>query len=116
MTIRPLRQLTVGCVVLASLGLGAIPSAHAETIDEMVHSTFALESPFWAYLYENGFGYLDADRTFTDGTTACENRKARIPQDEVTSSLQARGYTAEEARAIVLAELDASDSLAHYVC
>ncbi len=35
---------------------------------------------------------------------------------EVMASLRERGYTAEEAKAIVLAELDASDSRAHYVC
>jgi hypothetical protein len=109
-------QLTVACVACLSLGLSTAAMAHAESIDDMVHTTAALESPFWGYLYGNGFGYLDADRAFADGTAACEDRKAGIPPPEVMASLRVRGYTAEEAKAIVLAELDASDSRAHYVC
>ncbi len=36
------------------------PTAAAETgtITEMVETSFAEEMPFWAYLYDNGFGYL----------------------------------------------------------
>ena len=89
--------------------------ASADTIDEMVKGTGALESPFWRSLYENGYGYLDAQRVSNDGKIACANRQAGVPPYQITPLLQSRGYSSEEAWAIVLAE-DAARESAHAVC
>ena len=90
--------------------------AGADTIDQMVHNSGALESPFWSYLYKNGFGYLDAQRVGYDGSIACANRKAGVPPYQVIPLLESRGYTAGEAQGIVLAEESASESQAFPVC
>lgn len=102
-------------VMTAALGLAAAPAAHADTITEMVKNTGALESPFWAYMYENGFGYLDAARVSNDGKIACVNRKAGVPGDQIAALLQIRDYTAKEATAIVAADRSGSTSV-HSFC
>ena len=104
-----------GYVTVTTLTLITAPMAGADTINEMVENTGALEMPFWSYLYENGFGYLDAQRVSNDGKIACANRKAGVPPDQITPLLALRGYTAEEARGIVLAEQSGQDSI-HSVC
>jgi hypothetical protein len=104
-----------GCVMVATLGLVTAPLAGAETINDMVQNTGALEMPFWAYLYENGYGYLDAQRVSYDGNIACANRKAGVPPYQITPLLESRGYTADEALAIVLAESSGSESV-HTFC
>ena len=100
-----------GCVMVATLGLATAPVAGADTINEMVENTGALEMQFWSYLYENGFGYLDAQRVSNDGKIACANRKASVPPDQIAPSLASRGYTEKEARGIVLAEQSGQDSV-----
>jgi hypothetical protein len=112
----PIRPLAAGCLIAVALGLATAPPAGADTIDEMVHNSGALESPFWSYLYKNGFGYLDAQRVNNDGQIACANRKAGVPPYQVIPLLQARGYTAPEAQGIVLAEERASESQGFPVC
>jgi hypothetical protein len=111
-----MRRLTAACVMVITVGLGAAPLAGADTIDQMVHNSGALESPFWRYLYENGFGYLDAQRVNSDGQIACANRKAGVPPYQIIPLLKSRGYTAAEAQGIVLAEQAASESQAFPVC
>jgi hypothetical protein len=111
------RQLVAGCLFTAAFALATTtPMAVADTIDEMVRNSGALESPFWSYLYNNGYGYLDAKRVNDDGQIACANRNAGVPPDQVIPLLQSRGYTAREARGIVLAEQAASKSQAFPVC
>ena len=89
--------------------------ASADTINEMVQNTGALESPFWRQLYENGYGYLDAQRVNNDSKIVCVNRQAGVPPYQITPLLQSRGYTETEAWELVLAEMTASDSV-HSVC
>ncbi|PRC43028.1 hypothetical protein C6A85_000000107460 [Mycobacterium sp. ITM-2017-0098] len=101
---------------LVAIGGAAAPSAGADTITEMVENTFAEESPFWSYLYDNGYGYLDAKSVSNDGKIACVNRKAGVPPYQVTDLLVARGYTPVEAGGIITAEQAASESRAHPVC
>ncbi|MBX7435574.1 hypothetical protein JDV09_26300 [Mycobacterium sp. Y57] len=110
-----MRGLLLSCALAAVVGLTGAPLASADTIDEMVKGTGALESPFWRSLYENGYGYLDAQRVSNDGKIACVNRQAGVPPYQITPLMQSRGYTSEEAWAIVLAEEAASES-AHAVC
>jgi hypothetical protein len=104
-----------GCVMVATLGLVTAPVAGADTINEMVENTGALEMPFWSYLYESGFGYLDAQRVNNDGKIACANRTAGVPPDQIAPLLASRGYTEKEAWGIVLAEQSGQDSV-HSVC
>jgi hypothetical protein len=55
-----IRPLTAGCLIAVALGLQRPRLAGADTIDEMVHNSGALESPFWSYHYKSGFGLLDS--------------------------------------------------------
>lgn len=110
-----MRRLLAGCVTVATLALVTAPVAGADTINELVENTGALEMPFWSYLYNNGFGYLDAQRVSNDGKIVCVNRKADVPPNQITQLLTSRGYTEEEARSIVLAEQSGQDSV-HSVC
>lgn len=108
-------RLMACSVIAATLGLVTAPMAVADTINEMVENTGALEMPFWSYLYENGFGYLDAQRVSDDGQIACVNRKAGVSPHQIASLLASRGYTEDEARAIVSAEQSGQNSV-HSVC
>jgi hypothetical protein len=110
------RRVIAGCVIAATLGLGSAAPADADTIDQMVQNSGALESPFWRYLYEHGYGYLDAKRVNDDGNIACANRKAGVPPSQVIPLLESRSYSKEEAQGIVLAEEAASKSQAFPVC
>jgi hypothetical protein len=111
-----MRRLSACCVMAATLGMATAQLAGADTIDEMVHNSGALESPFWRYLYEHGYGYLDAQRANSDGMIACANRKAGVLPYQVIPLLKSRGYTGAEAQGIVLAEETASESQAFPVC
>ena len=111
-----LRRLTAGCVMAITLGLVTAPLAGADTIDQLVQNTGARESPFHAYLEDNGFGYLDAQRVYNDSQIICANKGAGVPPYQVIPLLQSRGYTADEAQAIVAAEKAASESGAHPWC
>ncbi|MDP7723959.1 hypothetical protein [Mycobacterium sp. TY814] len=112
----PARQLAAIWATTLTVGLAMAPLASAETIDEMVHNSGALESPFWSYLYKHGFGYLDAQRVNNDGQITCTNRKAGVTASQIASLLETRGYTAPEAQGIVSAEQAASQSQAFPVC
>lgn len=35
--------------------------------------------PFWAYLYDNGFGYMDTTSAHHEGEIVCANRQAGVP-------------------------------------
>lgn len=92
--------LLAGCLLAA-------PSAAADgTITDTVENTGAGESPFWSYLYNNGFGYLETQRVYRDGKIVCANRETGVPPDQIVQLLKMRGYTINEAQAIVLAAQD----------
>lgn len=89
------------------------------TIDQIVQNMRGQtpESRFIAYLWENGFGYLDIQRVWDDGNIACQNRKAGVPPTQVIPLLQSRGYSESEAQALVIAETTAiGDRLSGPVC
>lgn len=90
-------------VAVAALILCA-PSAGADgTISDMVENTGAREMPFWAYLYDNGFGYMDTTSARHEGEIVCANRKAGVPNSQIVGLLQSRGLKLNEAQAIVIA-------------
>ena len=105
------------CCAIAIVGafLASAPPAVADSIDEMVQNTGALESPFWRHMYEDGLGYLDAQRVSNDSKIVCANRKAGVPAFQIAPLLASRGYSNQEARGLILAEVSASVS-AHSVC
>ena len=108
---------TAVCCATAVLGgiLASAPLAAADSIDEMVQNTGALESPFWRHMYEDGLGYLDAQRVSNDSKIVCANRKAGVPAFQIAPLLESRGYSNQEARGLILAEVSASVS-AHSIC
>lgn len=80
----------------------------------MVENTGAAESPFRSYLYDNGFGYLDSQMVYRDGKTVCANAASSVPPGQIIQILKMRGYSVNEAQAIVLAASDTS--LVHSFC
>ena len=105
-----------GAAVKASLGAAAVallvglgglltaPRASADgTITDMVDNTGAREMPFWAYLYDNGFGYLQTTTASREGKVVCANRQAGVPNSQIVGLLQTRGLSLNEAQAIVIA-------------
>ncbi|RWA16573.1 hypothetical protein MBRU_07560 [Mycolicibacterium brumae DSM 44177] len=81
----------------------------------MVNNSGARESPFWSYMADNGFGYLDAQRVSNDSKIVCANRQAGVTPAQITGLLESRGYTNTEAQGIVAAE-QASSTSVHSVC
>ena len=84
------------------------------SIADLVENTEAEEMPFWAYLYDNGFGYLDRERVSNDSKIVCANRKAGLPENQIVELLKIRGYSASEAQAIVAAA--SIETIAHPIC
>ncbi|MFI5507413.1 DUF732 domain-containing protein [Mycobacterium sp. NPDC051804] len=109
------RRTALLAAAAAAVSISLPQIASADTIDEMVENTGALESPFWSRLHENGFGYLNAQRVSNDGKIACVNRQAGVPPDQVALLLRSRDYTDAEAWEIVQAEMSSSTSV-HSVC
>ena len=89
-----------------SFGVVTAPLAGAETIDQVVQKMGGTtpESPVVRYLWQNGFGYLDVNRVHADSVLVCRNRKAGVPSDQIISRLKSRGYSAAEARAMIVGE------------
>lgn len=91
--------------IVAALTVGALlsaPIAAADgTVADLVENTGAAEKPFWAYLYDNGFGYLHSARVNTDGNLVCANREAGVPDSRIVELLERRGFAPNEAQAIV---------------
>ena len=97
--------MRIGVVVaVAVTGLLTAAPAHAnETISDLQSSG----GPFVTYLVSNGFGYLDAQRVFSDGAVACVNDRHDVPVDLNILMLTTRAYTEGEAIAVVAAERQA---------
>ncbi len=109
-----LTAMAVG-VALAAAGALSAPTAAADgTISEMVENSGAREMPFWAYLYDNGFGYLDSQGVYRDSQIVCANHAAGVPDSQIVGLLEIRGYTLNEAQGIVIATN--YDSNAHPIC
>lgn len=70
--------------------------------------------PFWAYLYDNGFGYMQTDTAYGEGKVVCANRNAGVPNNQIVGLLRDRGLTLNEAQAIIIATDYKSD--AHPFC
>lgn len=100
-----LTRNAAAAIALAVAALLSAPTAAAETgtITEMVDTTFAEEMPFWAYLYDNGFGYLQTSTASNEGRIVCANRAAGVPNSQIVGLLQDRGLELNEAQAIVIA-------------
>ncbi|MCH9667959.1 MAG: hypothetical protein K0U76_13690 [Actinomycetia bacterium] len=99
------RTITSG--IVSALTVGALLSAPAAAADGTIADTIdnpgVAEKPFWAYLYDNGFGYLNSARVDTDGKLVCANRAAGVPDSRIIDLLERRGFAPNEARAIVTA-------------
>ena len=98
---------TAGLFVAVAIGLAPVAAADG-TIADMVENTGAAESPFWSYLYDNGFGYLDSQMVYRDGKIVCANSEAGVPPGQIIQLLKLRGYSMNEAQAVVLAASDTS--------
>lgn len=106
---------TLAAVVLAATALLTAPTASADgTISDMVETTGAKEMPFWAYLYDNGFGYLDSERVYQDSKSICASRDLGTAEGKIVEMLEGRGYGLNEAQAIVIAT--GYSSSAHPIC
>ena len=94
-------------VIFGGIAIGLAPAAAADgTIADMVENTGAAESPFWSYLYDNGFGYLDSQMVYRDAKIVCVNSEAGVPPGQIIQLLKLRGYSVNEAQAVVLAASD----------
>ncbi len=95
---------TLVAIALATTALLFAPNAAADgTIADMVENTGAREMPFWAYLYDNGFGYMQTSTASSEGKIVCANRAAGVPNNQIVGLLQDRGLGLNEAQAIVIA-------------
>ena len=99
-----LTRKIVAALALAAGAFLAAPVAAADgTISDMVQNTGAREMPFWAYLYDNGFGYMQTSVASGQGEIVCANRAAGVPNSQIVGLLQDRGLKLNEAQAIVIA-------------
>jgi hypothetical protein len=103
-----MKRRLVAILAATALAFGAMSSAPLAaaddgTISDMVENTGAREMPFWAYLYDNGFGYLSSDGVYRDGRIVCANRAEGVPDSQIVGLLETRGYSLNEAQAIVIA-------------
>jgi hypothetical protein len=91
----------VGAVALVAAAVITAPIALADgTISEIGGP---LEQPFYGYLYRNGYGYLYAEKALTAAKVACAQDSAGDPLQALVTGVEQRGFTADEAQAIVFA-------------
>lgn len=89
---------------MTAVALLAAPTATADgTITDMVDNSGAHEMPFWAYLFDNGFGYMQTSTASQEGKIVCANRAAGVPSSQIVGLLEDRGLKLNEAQAIVIA-------------
>lgn len=109
-----MRHLLAAWAVSAAALLTA-PIASADgNISDMVENSGAYEMPFWAYLYDNGFGYMQTSTASQEGRIVCANRAAGVPNSQIVGLLEDRGLKLNEAQAIVIAT--DYESKAHPFC
>lgn len=90
--------------LMSAVTFPAAPHALADgTISDMVENSGAREMPFWAYLYDNGLGYMDVNTALNEGKIVCANRQAGVPNSQIVGLLETRGLTLNEAQALVIA-------------
>ncbi len=93
-----------GALALVIAAFLSAPTAGADgTIADMVENTGAREMPFWAYLYDNGYGYLNSQQVYQDSKSVCVSRSIGTAESSIVQMLKARGYSTNEAQAIVIA-------------
>lgn len=108
-------KAALAAAVLAVAAVLTSPIATADgTISDMVENTGAKEMPFWAYLYDNGFGYLNSQQVYQDSKSVCASRSTGTAEGKIVQMLQARGYKLNEAQAIVVAT--GYSNSAHPIC
>jgi hypothetical protein len=73
------RRQRLAALASAAAAFLAAPVAAADgTISDVVQNTGAREMPFWAYLYDNGFGYMQTSVASGQGEIVCANRAAGV--------------------------------------
>lgn len=109
------RQATVRLTATVIVAVLFAPTAEADgTISDTVENSGAHEMPFWAYLYDNGFGYMDTDTAYREGKIVCANRQAGVSDSQIVGLLEARGLNFNEAQTLFIATNYASN--AHPFC
>jgi hypothetical protein len=96
-----MRLRAFAALLVAVAAVLTAPTAAADgTISEIGGP---LEQPFYGYLNRNGYGYLYAQKALTAAKVACAQDAAGDPLQELISGVQQRGFTPDEAQAIVFA-------------